>query len=59
MWHTSVVIHSPPKIRIICFGGLDTLPEDNDPNMIVPMSQTTIVELCKYYAYIVMGRKVK
>ena len=45
VWHTSVVIHSSPKIRIICFGGIDTWPEHGDP---VPIAQTTMVELCKY-----------
>ena len=44
-WHTSIVIHSSPKIRIICFGGVDDWPEDGDP---VPMPHTTMVELCKY-----------
>ena len=48
MYHTSVIIHSSPKIRIISFGGLDTLPEDDDVNKAVPIAQTTIVELCKY-----------
>lgn len=47
LWHTSVVIHSSPKIRIICFGGNDTIPEDGDLNKAVPIAQTTMVELCK------------
>ena len=45
--HTSVVIHSSPKIRIICFGGLDTVPEDGDVDKAVPIAQTAMVELCK------------
>ena len=47
VFHTSVVIHSSPKIRIICFGGLDARPEDGDVNKAVPIAQTTMVELCK------------
>ena len=48
MYSTLVVIHSSPKIRIICFGGLDTWPEGDDAKKAVPIAQTTIVELCKY-----------
>ena len=48
MYNTSVIIHSSPKIRIICFGGLDTVPEGGDRDKAVPIAQTTIVELCKY-----------
>ena len=47
LYHTSVVIHSSPKIRIICFGGIDTMHEDGDIGKAVPMAQTTMVELCK------------
>ena len=47
MWHTSVVIHSSPKIRIICLGGMDTWPEDGDVNKAIPIAQATMVELCK------------
>ena len=47
MCHTSVIIYSSPKIRIIYFGGLDTLPEDVDLDKEVPIAQTTVVELCK------------
>ena len=43
MFHTSVIIYSSPKIRIICFGGVDTWPEDGDVNKAVPIAQTTIV----------------
>ena len=57
MFHTSVIIHSSPKIRIISFGGLDSQPEDNDPNKAVPLAQTTIVELCKYVHIISYGKK--
>ena len=46
-YHTSVIIYSSPKIRIICFGGLDTWPEDDGFDKAVPIAQTTIVELCK------------
>ena len=46
MDHTSVVIYSSPKIRVICFGGLDTMPEDFAKAVFI--AQTTIVELCKY-----------
>ena len=48
LWYTSVVIHSSPKIRVICFGGIDTWPEDNVADNAVPIALTTIVELCKY-----------
>ena len=47
MYHSSVVVHTSPKIRIICFGGFDTVPEDSDTDKIVSIAQTTIVELCK------------
>ena len=47
MYHTSVVIHSSPKIRIICFGGIDDWPEDDDDDPVL-IAQTTMVELCKY-----------
>ena len=47
VYHTSVVIHSSLKVRIICFGGVDTEPEDGDANKAVPIAQTTMVELCK------------
>ena len=61
MYHTSVVIHSSPKIRIICFGGIDTWPEGDDIDKAVPIAQTTIVELCKYVHNIITsvfkGRK--
>ena len=43
VYHTSVVIHSSPKIGIICFGGADDWPEE--PLLI---TQTTMVELCKH-----------
>ena len=46
VWHNSIVIHSLPKIRIISFGGLDTIA--GGPSEAVPIAQTTIVELCKY-----------
>ena len=49
-YNTSVIIHSSPKIRIICFGGVDTVPEGGDVNKAAPIAQTTIVELCKYYS---------
>ena len=45
IYHTSVVIHSSPKIRIICSGGADDWPEDGDDPL--PIAQTTMVELCK------------
>ena len=48
MDHTSVVIHSSPKIRIICFGGIDTGLEDGDFSQAVLTAQTTTMELCKY-----------
>ena len=44
MYHTSVTIYSLPKIRIFCFGGIDTWPEDDDIDKSVPVAQTTIVE---------------
>ena len=40
-------------------GGVIIWPEDDDPDKTVPIAQITIIELCKYYAYIVIGRKVK
>ena len=46
VWHTSVVIHSSPKIRIICFGGADYWLDEP-----LPIAQTTMVELCKYNNY--------
>ena len=46
VWHTSVVIHSSPKIKIICFGGGDDWPEDSDEP--VPVARSTMVELCMY-----------
>ena len=47
VYHTSVVIHSFPKIRIICFGGIDTIPEDGDFDEAVPIARINMVELCK------------
>ena len=47
-FHASVIIHSSPKIRIICFGGINDWPEDDDTDKAVPIAQTTVVELCKY-----------
>ena len=59
MYHTSVTIYSLPKIRIFCFGGIDTWPEDDDIDKSVPVAQTTIVELCnlKYVHVCHYGKK--
>lgn len=57
MYHTSVTIHSSPKIRIFCFGGIDAWPEDDDIDKAVPIAQTTIVELCRYVHICHYGKK--
>ena len=47
-WHTSTIFHLSLMTKCVSFGGLDTWPESNDLDDVVPIAETTVVEMCKY-----------
>ena len=47
-YHTSTIFHLSLMTKCVSFGGLDTWPESGDANDIVPIAETTVVEMCKY-----------
>ena len=47
-YHTSTTFHLSLMTKCVIFGGTDTLPESGDGNDIVPIAETTVVEMCKY-----------
>ena len=47
-YHTSTIFYLSLMTKCVSFGGTDTVPESDDADDIVPIAETTVVEMCKY-----------
>ena len=44
--HTTTILHTDDTHKqLVAYGGLDERPEGDDPNKVVPVADTTIVEI--------------
>ena len=44
--HTTTLLHTDDTHKqLVAYGGLDEIPEDGDPDAVVPLADTTIVEI--------------
>ena len=48
IWHTSTIFHLSLMTKCVSFGGIDTVPESGRLDDLVPIAETTVVEMCKY-----------
>ena len=44
--HTTTILHTDDTHKqLVAYGGLDEIPEDDDPDKVVPVANTTVVEI--------------